>query len=52
VCAFLKQFNFGGMPPSAEILRTIEDICGEDEEKMQQSFTDYDKCSAISESKE
>jgi hypothetical protein len=36
------------MPPSANILRTIEDICAEDEAKMQQSFNDFDKCSAIS----
>jgi hypothetical protein len=45
-----EQFSFGGMPPSADILRTIEDICAEDETKLQQSFNDYDKCSAISES--
>jgi hypothetical protein len=45
-----EQFSFGGMPPSASILRTIEDICGEDEVKMQQSFNDYDKCSGISKS--
>ena len=37
------------MPPSADILRTIEDICAGDETKLQQSFNDYDKCSAISE---
>ena len=43
-----EQFSFGGMPPSASILRTIEDISGEDEAKMQQSFNDYEKCSGIS----
>jgi hypothetical protein len=43
-----EQFSFGGMPPSADILRLIEDICGEDEAKLQQSYTDYDKCSGIS----
>jgi hypothetical protein len=39
------------MPPSADILRTIEEISGEDEKKMQQSFNDYDKCSGISKKK-
>jgi hypothetical protein len=38
------------MTPSADVLRMIEDICGEDEAKLQQSFNDYDKCSGISES--
>jgi hypothetical protein len=37
------------MPPSADILRLIEDISGEDEVKLQQSFSDYDKCREISE---
>jgi hypothetical protein len=45
-----EQFSFGGMPPSANILRTIENVCGEDEVKMQQSFNGFDKCSGISES--
>jgi hypothetical protein len=39
------------MPPSANILRTIEDVSGEDEAKMQQSFNSFDKCSGISELK-
>jgi hypothetical protein len=50
MCVFNEQFSFGGMPPSADLLRTIEDVCGEDEAKLQQSFTDYEKCSGISES--
>jgi len=52
MCVFNEQFSFGGMPPSADLLRTIEDVCGEDEAKLQQSFTDYEKCSGISESEE
>jgi hypothetical protein len=35
--------------PSVNIMRMIEDICAEDEAKMQQSFNDYDNCSTISE---
>jgi hypothetical protein len=39
------------MPPSANILRTIEEISGDDEAKMQQTLNGYDKCIGISELK-
>jgi hypothetical protein len=36
------------MPPSAKMLRMIEDVCVEDDAKMQKSFNDYEKCTGIS----
>jgi hypothetical protein len=40
------------MPPSAKMLRMIEDVCEEDESKLQTSFNDYDRCTGISKYKD
>jgi hypothetical protein len=36
------------MPPSAKMLRMIEDVCAEDDSKLQKGFDDYNKCTGIS----
>jgi hypothetical protein len=43
-----KQFSLGGLAPSADILRLIEDIHAEDDAGMQNSFQVYDGCSGKS----
>jgi hypothetical protein len=38
------QYSFEGLTPSAEALRMIEEICDEDDAKLQTSFYAYDGC--------
>lgn len=42
------QFSLGGLTPSANMLRLIEEINGDDDDQMQNSFQAYDKCSGKS----
>jgi len=38
----------GGLGPSAEMLRMIEEICGDDDSKLQNSFQAHETCSGKS----
>jgi hypothetical protein len=38
------KFSLGGLTPSADMLRLIEEIHGEDDVNMQNSFEAYDGC--------
>lgn len=44
-----QKFSFGGLTPSTDMLRLIEEIHGDDDEQMQNSFETYDSCSRIGE---
>lgn len=41
------QLSIGGLASSEKMLRLIEDVCEEDDEKLAKSFDDYASCSEI-----
>jgi hypothetical protein len=44
----LLKFSIGGLTPSADILRLIEEIHQGNDDQLQSSFQAYDGCSGIS----
>jgi hypothetical protein len=46
-CVFFFKFSFGGLAPSADLLRLIEEIHDGNDNQLQNSFQVYDSCSGI-----
>jgi hypothetical protein len=42
------QFSFGGLAPSSDLLRTIEEVAADNETKLQSGFEAHGKCSSKS----